>query len=75
VKMGRRAIFRGKEGGVRVQAIITKVGGQRFERARKRLAELAGWIASEVSDADTVEFLARGEAETVAYLEVNGGGK
>jgi hypothetical protein len=70
--MGRRSIFRGKEGGVRVQAIITKIGGQKFERARKRLAELAGWASKDVSDADTVEFLARGEAETMAYIEVHG---
>ncbi len=71
-RMGRRAIFRGKDGGQRVQAIITKVGGQKFEKARVRLAKLAEWEATDVSDADVVEYLARGDAETIAYLEVNG---
>ncbi len=66
--MGRRAIFRGKDGGRRVQAIITKVGGKAFEARRKELATLAGWKPDDVSDADTVEYMARGEAATRAYL-------
>ena len=67
--MGRRAIFRGKENGVRVQAIITKNGGRWFEEARKRLAKLVGAQAADVSDADTVEYLARGDENTRLYLD------
>ena len=71
-KMGRRSIFRGKADGYRVQAIITKVGGQRFERARRGLAALYervyGVAPATISDADLVEALARGEEETEAYL-------
>jgi hypothetical protein len=68
--MGRRAIFRGKEHGRRVQAIITKAGGKAFEERRKELAKLAGWKVADVSDADTVEYMARGPAATRAYLGV-----
>jgi hypothetical protein len=65
---GRASIFRDKKDGARLQGIITKAGSQRFEAARKRLARLAARDAEEVSDADTIEYLARGEAETVKYL-------
>lgn len=63
---GRLSIF--AKDGPKVQGIISVPGGHKFERARKRLAELAGWQDRTVSDADTIEFLARGEADTVAYL-------
>lgn len=67
--MGRPSIFRDKVGGQRVQAIISKTGASRFEAARKRLAKLAKWKPDQISDADVVEFLARGEADTVAYMQ------
>lgn len=67
--MGRPSIFRDKVGGQRVQAIISKTGAKRFERARKRLARLAKWKPAQISDADVVEYLARGEADTVAYMQ------
>lgn len=71
-KMGRNSIFRGKEDGYRVQAIITKVGGRRFDAARKELALLyrtiRGSEPTSVSDADVVEFLARGRADTENYI-------
>lgn len=66
--MGRRSIFRPKEGGYRVQGLITKTAGKKFEEARRRLAALAQWKVDDVSDADTTEFLARGDADTRAYL-------
>ena len=38
--LGRPSIFRHKAGGRRVQAYITRIGGQRLEEARARLASL-----------------------------------
>jgi len=70
-KMGRPSIFRDKRGGLRVQATISRLGEQRFLAARARLAQLATREAGQVSAADTLEFLLRGEAETIRYL--NGG--
>ena len=66
---GRVSIFRNKEGGDRVQGILTKAGSQRFHAARKRLAELAGRDLELVSDADVIEYLARGDEETARYLK------
>jgi hypothetical protein len=66
--MGRASIFRDKEGGDRVQGVITKDGSKAFEAARKRLALLARRPVTQVSDADTIEFLARGERSTERYL-------
>lgn len=65
---GTSAIFKDKQGGDRIQGTITKVGSQRFEAARRRLARLANREVERTSDADTVEYLARGEAATIAYL-------
>lgn len=67
-KKGRASIFRGKKNGKRVQGIVTFAGGREFERRRKELAELAERDVGDVSDADTIEFLARGTAATLAYL-------
>lgn len=67
--MGRPSIFRDKRGGMRVQAIITKIGKQKFLAARSRLAEMAKRKVSQVSDADVVEALSRGWEETEAYLK------
>lgn len=66
---GRPTIFTPKTGApVRAQA-LTIAGSKRFEAHRRRLAKLAGWEVEAVSDADTVEFMARGEQDTIDYLK------
>jgi hypothetical protein len=65
---GRASIFREKAGGDRVQGLLTPIGSKRFEQARATLAKLAGRETEQISDADTIEFLARGEANTRSYL-------
>jgi len=65
---GRESLFRGKRGGDRVQGVLTPVGSRRFEAARARLGRLAGKESERVSDADVIEFLARGEEETRKIL-------
>lgn len=65
---GRPSIFSPKNGmGVRVQA-LTQWGSAEFEAARVRLAGIAKWEPTRVSDADTVEYLLRGERATKTYL-------
>jgi hypothetical protein len=74
--LGRPSIFRGKvaddgtlqDGAKRVQGVITPVGTRRFEQSRARLAKLADLEVEQVSDADVIEFLARGETNTRRYL-------
>ena len=66
--VGRESLFRGKAGGDRVQGNLTPVGSRRFEAARARLARMAGREPEKVSDADTIEFLARGEEESRKVL-------
>jgi hypothetical protein len=66
-RMGRNSIFRDKTGG-RVNGVLTARGSVRFELHRKQLAKLAGRDAEQVSDADVVEYMARGELETRKYL-------
>lgn len=76
-RVGRRSIFRDKidgegvlrPGAARIQAIISPKGSRRFTEARIRLAKLAGLEPEQVSDADVVEYLARGDSETRAYLK------
>lgn len=63
----RPSIFKHKE--VRIQGMISKAGATKFEQARKRLADLAGWKPEKVSDADTIEYLARGDVVTKLYLK------
>lgn len=63
----RPAIFRNKK--VRVQGMITKNGSIAFEQRRQQLAKLAGWDAKKVSDADVIDYLARGEISTKLYLK------
>lgn len=66
---GRQSIFRGKDKlHGRLQGILTPLGMARFEAARVRLARLTGRKAKDVSDGDTIEYLARGEDETRVYL-------
>jgi len=71
--MGRASIFRGKEDGVRVQGIITAIGGDKFEQHRDKLRALykriMGQEPTTVSDADVIEYLARGAVETLHYLQ------
>lgn len=62
-KMGRPSIFPGAKS-ERVQALISKIGKQKFEGQRRRLATLAHLRVGQVSDAAVVEYLARGDAET-----------
>ena len=70
---GRASIFRGKADGVRIQGVLTKAGGQAFERRRRELAkvyrEVWGQPPTVVSDADVIEYLALGLDQTVAYLK------
>jgi cobalamin biosynthesis protein CobD/CbiB len=67
---GRESLFRGKAGGDRVQGVITPIGSRRFEAARARLGRMVGRDAERVSDADVIEFLARGEEESRKVLGV-----
>jgi len=62
---GRPSIFGPKTGDIHN---LTKAGTVRFNQARERLAKLAGWEPENVSDADTSEFLALGEAATIKLL-------
>lgn len=77
--MARRGIFsetvtggKKSERGDRLQGEITREGSRAFEIARVRLAKLVlevmRYSPAVVSDADTIEFLARGEAATRRYL-------
>ena len=68
-QLGKRQIFLNKVGGDRIQGLLTKEGSQLFEVARRRLARLAKLGVDQVSDGDTAEFLARGEADTRRYLK------
>lgn len=65
---GRPSIFRDKKGGSRFQGVLTPAGSRRFELARVRLAKLVSRDPEQVSDADVVEFLARGDKDSKAYL-------
>ena len=70
--MARTSIF-GEKDGDRVQGELTSVGSADFEHARSKLADIvfkiAGVRPKSVSDGDTIEFLARGEAETKVFLK------
>lgn len=52
----RPSIFPNKK--FRLQGVISKEGARCFEAARQALAKQANW-KGKVSDADTIEFLAR----------------
>lgn len=72
--MGQPSIFSGKDKRLRVQGILTKVGAASFERKRrlvKRLTKTAG----NVSDADTIEALARDRGATLNYLRRHTNGR
>lgn len=66
---GRPSLFRGKDRSKQpLQGRVTERGRGAFEAARKRVAALATtyrvegrtWTAKEVSDGDTIEYLAIG---------------
>ena len=68
---GRRSIFRNKDLTRQKAGHTTRVGTARFEAARVRLKILAvlyGVQVEKIGDGDVIEFLARGEANTRAYL-------
>jgi hypothetical protein len=62
---GRASIYRDKRGGDRVQGVITKTGSHAFEDARKRLARIVRRATDQISDADVIEWLARGRPDPV----------
>ena len=73
---GRRSIFRGKDKSIGIEARgLTRHGYTKFKQARATLVRLARTHApslfstrTEASDADVIEYLARGHDDTVAYL-------
>jgi hypothetical protein len=65
---GRESVFRGKAGGGRVQGNLTSAGLRAFERRRRRLAKLLDRSLAMTSDADVIEYLARGEQATIRYV-------
>jgi len=73
-RMGRGSIFPGKvnDSSHRVQAWLTDIGRKRFEEARAHLGDLArahrGFAPLAISDADTIEYLSRGEVATIKHL-------
>jgi hypothetical protein len=52
-----------------VQGWLSLTGSEKFEEARARLGVLSKWPVDRVSDADVIEYLARGENDTRAYLK------
>jgi hypothetical protein len=68
VATGRASVFRNKKGGDRVQGTLTRRGSQRFAQARGALALMTERPVTTISDADVIEYLARGAKNTRAYL-------
>ena len=68
-------MFRGKDrNGPRVAGVLTTVGSREFESARKLAQMLFREVTGldvKASDADTIEFLSRGEADSKAYWKVS----
>lgn len=69
VRLGRVALFRNKS--ERVQGLITKTGAAKMRQAKARIVKLTG-TSMVVSDADAIEFLARGEKESLEYWRKTG---
>lgn len=67
--MGPASVFAGKSKDCRVQGVLTPEGGAAFEAARARLGGLVDRPGSSVSDADTIEALARGWVQTRVYVQ------
>lgn len=66
---GRRSVFRHKVGGRRLQGLVTKHAVERFETHRRALAIVADRDVEDLTDADVLEFLIRGDDDTRAYLQ------
>ena len=67
-QIGRRALFRPKDGDRSYRVVSLTAKGQRlFEQWRARLAKWSGFSA--VSDADVIESLVRGEEATRKHLD------
>lgn len=68
---GTASLFRGKEklAKYRVQGLLTPAGRLRFEAQRQRIAALTRRPLDRVSHADVIEFLARGDADSLRYIE------
>ena len=69
-RMGRRRIFT-EPVGDRVQGVLTEPGARAFQQARVRLRLLTGWRGP-ISDADVIDYLARGDAESWRVLGLSG---
>jgi len=65
-KLGRPSVFLNKNGRY-VNGTLTKTGTELFDAAHRQLIKLTG--KPKVSQADVIEFLARGEENTLKYLE------
>lgn len=70
--MGRPSLFaRDPKTKRRVQGYLTEDASKKFDRARERLVAIARQETGQswnVSDAETLEFLCRGEKDTRRYL-------
>lgn len=66
--MGRPAVFRNKVPENNVHGRLTLEGQRYFDLARKTLARMIDWKPERIGDSDVIEFLARGEKNTRAYL-------
>ena len=71
--IGRPCLFPNKMGGKQVHGFITRFGKRAFDRQRVQLGRLylavTGRRAPRISDADVIEFLARGDANTRAFFQ------
>lgn len=65
---GRPTIFRSLGDKVRYQGIVSEHGSMLFEKARARLATLVKAQPQAVSDGAVMEYLARGDRASRAYL-------
>jgi hypothetical protein len=66
---GRPTIFRSPGEKVRYQGLVSAVGAQLFEKARARVALLVKTNTDAVSDGAVMEYLARGDRASRAYLK------
>lgn len=66
-QVGRASFFRGKikKAKYRVQGLLTPRGRVCFEKQRKEMCRLTRF--KDPSDADVIEFMARGKSETLDY--------
>ncbi len=69
-RMGRPTLFEKNGKGYRKQGYISHQGDVCFEAWRDRIADLMQRDRKLISDADVIEFLARGEQESRRYLKV-----